>query len=201
MKRYAQATERNRQPILEVLKKIIPPSGDILEIASGTGEHGFFFAPHFSPQQWIPSDKEEECLDSIMAWREECLTNNLTFPLTIDVMLLDWHLSLLDKNISAIVCINMIHIAPWEACEGLIKGAGKLLPPDGILYLYGAYKVNNQHTSPSNQEFDQYLRSHNPFWGVRNLEDVIELGKVNHLSFLRKIPMPSNNLSLVFQKS
>lgn len=200
-KRYAIATEKNRQPILEILKEKIPPHGDILEIASGSGEHSLFFAPYFPEKQWIPSDKEKECLDSIKAWREDCLTDNLQLPLEIDVMESNWHQSLTQKNITAIICINMIHISPWEACLGLMTGAREILPFEGILYLYGAYKINNQHTTTSNQEFDNYLRSQNSAWGVRNLEDVIEVAVKNNLTFEKKIPMPSNNFSLIFRKT
>lgn len=200
-KRYAIATEKNRQPILAILKEIISSDGNILEIASGSGEHSLFFAPSFPQKQWIPSDKEKECLDSIKTWREDCLTDNLQLPLQIDVMESNWHQSLTKKNITTIVCINMIHISPWEACLGLMKGAKEILPLNGILYLYGAYKINNQHTAPSNQEFDNYLRSQNSAWGVRNLEDVIEVAAKNNLTFDKKIPMPSNNFSLIFCKN
>lgn len=199
-KRYAIATEKNRQPILEILKEIIPFDGNILEIASGSGQHSLFFAPYFSQQQWIPSDKEKECLDSIKAWREGCLTDNLELPLKIDVMESNWYQGLKDKNIKVMVCINMIHISPWEACLGLMTAAREILLLDGILYLYGAYKINNQHTATSNQEFDKYLRSQNPAWGVRNLEDIIEVAGKNNLTFEKKIPMPSNNFSLIFRK-
>lgn len=199
-KRYAIATEKNRQPILEILKEKIPANGNILEIASGSGEHSLFFAPYFPQQQWIPSDKEKECLDSIKTWREDCLTDNLQLPLEIDVMESNWHQSLTQKNITAIICINMIHISPWEACLGLMTGAREILPLDGILYLYGAYKINNQHTATSNQEFDKYLKSQNSAWGVRNLEDIIEVAAKNNLTFEKKIQMPSNNFSLIFRK-
>jgi (2Fe-2S) ferredoxin len=199
-KKYASATEKNRQPILEILKKSIPPTGNILEVASGSGEHSLFFAPHFPQQKWIPSDKEKECLDSIKAWRQDCLTDNLQSPLMIDVVESNWYQGLTNENINAIVCINMIHISPWETCLGLMTGAGKILPPDGILYLYGAYKINNQHTAPSNQEFDWYLRSQNSAWGVRNLDDVVEVAEKKDLIFEKKVSMPSNNFSLIFRK-
>lgn len=200
MKKYAQAVLKNREPILNILKQFMPNQGNILEIASGTGEHSLFFAPHFPQQRWIPSDCTSESLASIKAWGEEYPHDNLQSPLTIDVMERDWFLSLQGKEISAIVCINMIHIAPWEACLGLLAGAGQLLPKDGILYLYGAYKVNNRHTAPSNEEFDRYLRSQNPLWGVRNVEDVEKVAHHGGLELSQTIPMPSNNFSLIFVK-
>ncbi|BAQ66496.1 DUF938 domain-containing protein [Geminocystis sp. NIES-3709] len=199
-KKYAPATTRNSLPILNVLKKIISPSGNILEIASGTGEHSVFFAPHFPQQQWISSDKQQECLSSIEAWKADCVTNNLRSPLKIDVMKSNWHQELTQENINTIICINMIHISPWEAYLGLMEGANKILSIDGIVYLYGAYKINNQHTSLSNQEFDFYLRSQNSSWGVRNLEDVVKVAENNGFCLEEKIAMPSNNFSLILRK-
>lgn len=200
MKKYAQATLKNREPILNILKQFIPNQGNILEIASGTGEHSIFFALDFPQQKWIPSDRASECLASIKAWGEDYPHDNLQSPLTLDVMEKDWFLPLQSQDIGAIVCINMIHISPWEACLGLFAGAGQLLPKDGIVYLYGAYKVNNQHTAPSNEEFDRYLRSQNPLWGVRNLEDVEKVAHNCGLELRHTIPMPSNNFSLIFLK-
>lgn len=201
MKKNASATTKNRQPILNILQQFIPHQGNILEIASGTGEHSIFFAPHFPQQKWIPSDRASECLASIKAWGEEYPYPNLQSPLTIDVMEENWYFPLQEEKIGAIVCINLIHISPWEACVGLWEGAGKLLPKDGIVYLYGAYKVNNQHTAPSNEEFDRYLRNQNPLWGVRNLEDVQEVAHNFGLELIQTISMPSNNFSLIFVKN
>lgn len=199
-KKYAPATNRNRQPILEVLKEIIPSSGNILEIASGTGEHSLFFAPNFPQQEWIPSDKQKDCLDSIKAWKRDCPTDNLQQPITIDVMKPDWWKPLLSKEITVVICINMIHIAPWLACLGLIEGAKKILPVNGIIYLYGPYKVQNQHTAPSNKEFDRYLQIQDSEWGVRNLEDVVSVANDNGFVLEKLVNMPANNLSLVFRK-
>ena len=199
-KRHAPATSRNREPILKVLKQHLPSKGNILEIASGTGEHGVFFAPYFSPQQWIPSDQDPECLASIKSWRRDCSTDNLQSPLTIDVMKENWHQSLTSQNIRSLICINMIHISPWEACVGLIKGTSQILPSDGVLYLYGPYKVNNQHTAISNEQFDESLRLRNPLWGIRDLESVAKLAQENDLHLKEKIAMPANNFSLIFEK-
>lgn len=199
-KKYAPATQRNREPILAVLKEILPPQGNILEIASGTGEHALFFAPHFPQSQWIPSDIHPESLLSITAWRKDCLSDNLQPPLTIDVMKTNWYQQLLTSNIRSIVCINMIHIAPWEAYLGLIAGAKQILPKNGILYLYGPYMINNQHTAPSNEQFDQSLQAQNPSWGVRNLDDVVAIADKNGFDLEKTVTMPSNNLSVILRK-
>ncbi len=199
-KKYAPATQRNREPILTVLKEALPSKVNILEIASGTGEHAVFFAPHFPQSRWIPSDINPESLLSIAAWRKDCPTDNLQPPLTLDVAKSNWHKQLIKSKITAIICINMIHISPWQSCLGLMTGAGDLLPQDGILYLYGPYKVNNQHTAPSNQEFDQYLQAQNRAWGVRNLEDVVEIANQFGLKLEKTVAMPANNLSVIFQK-
>ena len=197
-KQYAPATERNRQPILEVLQKFIPKKGNILEIASGTGEHACFFAPYFPNQQWIPSDPDRLLRLSIEAWRQDCTSNNLQMPLEINVSLPNWEDKIDPSAIAVIIAINLIHISPWSACQGLMKGAGKILPSGGILYLYGPYKQNGKHTAPSNEAFDQSLQFRNPDWGVRNLEDVVELAEKYQLILHKIIPMPSNNLSLIF---
>jgi hypothetical protein len=200
-RQYAPATERNRQPILEVLQQVIPKEGDILEIASGTGEHACFFAPYFPNQQWIPSDRDRLLRLSIEAWRQDCTSNNLQLPWDIDVSCPDWETKLNNSaiaTIGAIIAINLIHISPWSACQGLMKGVGKILHSGGILYLYGPYKQQGKHTAPSNAVFDQSLQFRNPDWGVRNLEDVVELAEKHQLILHKIIPMPANNLSLIF---
>jgi len=200
-KQYAPATERNRQPILDVLQQVIPAEGNILEIASGTGEHACFFAPYFPNQQWIPSDPDRLLRLSIEAWRQDCKSDNLQIPLDIDVSLPNWETKLNNSaiaTIGAIIAINLIHISPWSACQGLIAGAGKILQSGGILYLYGPYKQQGKHTAPSNETFDQSLQFRNSDWGVRNLEDVVELAEKHQLILHKIIPMPTNNLSLIF---
>ncbi|MDJ0730149.1 MAG: DUF938 domain-containing protein [Crocosphaera sp.] len=199
-KQYAPATQRNREPILEVLLRVVPPSGNILELASGTGEHCIFFAPAFSPRQWIPSDPNPIARDSIEAWRQESLIKNIQSPLNINAEKLSWGLEEQQLNITTIVNINMIHISAWTACLGLMEGAKRILPSGGILYLYGPYKQGGKHTAPSNESFDQSLRSQNPEWGVRNLEDVIKVAEDKGLMFQEKVEMPANNLSVIFQK-
>lgn len=199
-KRYAPATQRNREPILEVLQKYLPPQGNILEIASGTGEHAAFFASQFPDCQWYPSDRDAELRASIIAWSKECPADNLHPPLEIDASTDNWSIETTDITINAIVNINMIHISPYSACEGLMAGAERILPTDGILYLYGPYKREGKHTSSSNEAFDKSLRDRNSQWGVRQLENVIAVAEANNLALKQVIAMPANNLSVVFSK-
>lgn len=198
--RHAPATERNRAPILEVLQHHLPEDGAILEISSGTGQHASFFAPFFAPRQWLPSDVDEDNLASIAAWRGASSANNLLAPERIDVGASDWWQRpwLVNQMINAIVNINMIHIAPWACCEGLLRGSEKLLTAGGVLYLYGPFKQGGQHTAASNEAFDTHLKNQNPLWGVRNLESVIELAAQHGLEHRATIEMPANNLSVIF---
>jgi Protein of unknown function (DUF938) len=199
-RQYAPATERNRQPILDVLLRVLPADGDILEIASGTGEHAVFFSPHFHPRRWIPSDPNPQAIASITAWSQENSLDNLNAPLNINVGESDWFQQQ-EISVKAIVCINMIHIAPWSACLGLMTGASQLLPNGGILYLYGPYKQGGKHTAPSNLDFDLSLRDRNREWGVRDLDDVVTAASDRGLKLQEVIQMPANNLSVVFHKS
>ncbi|MEA5583180.1 DUF938 domain-containing protein [Nodularia harveyana UHCC-0300] len=201
-RQYAPATQRNREPILEVLLQVLPKSGTILEVASGTGEHAIYFAPRLRPRQWLPSEQNPLLRASIAAWAQECPSDNLYLPVELDASMPIWAVekdSLPDSPILAIVNINMIHISPWSACLGLMAGAGRILPPGGILYLYGPFKQNGEHTAPSNIAFDQSLKERNPEWGVRNLEDVIAAASNENLNFKQTHQMPANNLSVVFQ--
>ena len=210
-RQYAPATERNRDSILEILLRVLPPSGTVLEVASGTGEHAIFFAPRLSPRKWLPSDPNPQLRASIAAWRHHFPTDNLYPPLDLDVSAPVWPIETgalpkwlnTDFNTSplvAIVNINMIHISPWSACLGLMAGAGRLLPPNGILYLYGPFKQGGKHTSPSNVAFDEALRAQNQAWGVRDLDDVVAAASTQHLTMLETYQMPANNLSVVFQR-
>lgn len=196
---YSPATQRNRQPILEVLQQVLPSQGIVLEVASGSGEHGVFFSPHLAPRSWLPSDISRDAIASIRAWQ-----NHSPNPFFLDPIELDVSLGHLDHplkgEITAIVNINMIHISPWSACEGLINLAQRILPIGGILYLYGPFKRQGQHTAPSNALFDQSLRLQNPDWGVRELEDVVDLASQFELQLQKIIEMPANNLSIVFDK-
>ena len=200
-RQYAPATQRNREVILDILLQVLPPQGTVLEIASGTGEHSVYFAPYLQPRQWIPSDPNPIAIASITDWQSHYPSNNLALPQLIDVTATDWSDNeyLSNQDIQAIVNINMFHIAPWQACLGLISGAKKLLPVKGILYLYGPFKQNGKHTSESNAEFDANLRHQNPEWGVRDLEDVIAIAIDQNLVLKEIKPMPANNLSVIFQ--
>ncbi|WP_019500268.1 DUF938 domain-containing protein [Pseudanabaena sp. PCC 6802] len=208
-RQYAPATQRNREPILEVLLQVLPPTGTVLEVSSGTGEHAVFLAPKLYPRQWLPSDPNPVARASISAWQQVHPAPNLFPPIAIDATDRIWPVEqdLLLPNfdpkqspIVAIVNINMIHISPWTACLGLMAGAQRILPSGGILYLYGPFKQGGQHTAPSNVAFDRSLQAQNPEWGVRNLEDVIAIAGDRNLSFLRTYTMPANNLSVVFAK-
>lgn len=196
-RQHAPATERNREHILEVLLRVLPEQGNILEIASGTGEHAVFFATHLRNSQWIPSDPNPLCRQSIEAWCANFPYNNIYPPLNIDAREKKWQI---EPNIPihSIVNINMIHIAPWTAFLGLLAGANSILPAGGILYLYGPYK-QGENTAQSNLAFDQSLRRQNPEWGVRELDLVVEEAKIAGFQLREIVPMPANNLSLLFQ--
>ncbi|MEH2164838.1 MAG: DUF938 domain-containing protein [Nostoc sp.] len=207
-RQYAPATERNREAILEILLQILPSSGTILEIASGTGEHAVFFASRLSPRLWLPTDANLELRASIIAWTEHNGCDNVHAPLELDVREPVWALEkgavaqwLNPKPIVAIVNINMIHISPWCACLGLMAGAGRILAAGGVLYLYGPFKQGGEHTAASNAAFDEYLRSQNREWGVRNLDDVVAAARAEHFILKQIYQMPANNLSVVFERS
>ncbi|HEY9853484.1 MAG TPA: DUF938 domain-containing protein [Leptolyngbyaceae cyanobacterium] len=206
-RQYAPATQRNREPILGVLQWVLPENGTVLEVASGSGEHAVFFAPRLSPRKWLPSDPDSVSRESILVWQEHSPSENLYPPLDLDVRSPIWPLEIKNQpenkylaDITAIVSINMIHIAPWSACLGLMAGASRILPFGGILYLYGPFKQGGKHTAESNVAFDEMLQSQNSEWGVRNLDDVIEAAKAKDLKWLETIKMPANNLSVVFQR-
>lgn len=210
-RQYAPATQRNREAILEVLLQVLPPIGTVLEISSGTGEHAVFFAPRLHPRKWIPSDPNPVARASIAAWREHCPADNLYPPVALDARDPVWgveqnelpellpNLDFKSDPIVAIVNINMIHIAPWSACLGLMAGARRILPLGGILYLYGPFKQGGKQTAPSNTAFDESLRMQNPEWGVRDLDEVVAVAQAQHLSLVKTVAMPANNLSIIFQ--
>lgn len=196
-RQYAPATERNREAILEVLLEVLPTTGTVLEVSSGTGEHAVFFAPRLQPRYWLPSDPNPLAIASINAWRSHTEAENLYPPISLDACQPVWELG--NVEIVAIANINMIHIAPWSACLGLMAGARRILPNGGILYLYGPFTRGGKHTSPSNVAFDESLRSQNPDWGVRDLDEVIEVAKSQQLTLVKTVAMPANNLSVIFQ--
>ncbi|MEX3810255.1 DUF938 domain-containing protein [Paraburkholderia sp. BR13439] len=195
-RQHSPSTERNREPILAVLRDALPARGRVLEIASGTGEHAIWFAGALPGLDWQPSDADEEARESIAAWTAHAGLANVRAPLALDVHQPDWGVDGLD----AVVCINMIHISPWSAAQALIDGAGRRLVDGGVLYLYGPYRRGGAHTAPSNEAFEQWLKSRNPEWGVRDMEAVVALGDAAGLTCERVVAMPANNFSLVFKK-
>jgi SAM-dependent methyltransferase len=178
------------------LKRILPSHGLVLEIASGTGEHAAFFAGELPLLTWQPTDPDERALASIVAHRAAASSANLLPPLQLDVHAEHWPIERTD----AVICCNMIHIAPWSACAGLIGGAARVLPPGGILYLYGPYKIDGRHTAPSNETFDADLRARNPRWGIRDLADVAALAQRHGFGVAETVAMPANNLSVIFRR-
>lgn len=194
---FSPASQRNREPILEVLRRVLPSSGILLEVASGTGEHAAFMAPQLSPLIWQPSDADDAMRSSIEAHVEATNSPNLMPPLRLDVHQEVWPLTRAD----ALVCCNMTHITPWSATEALFHGAGRLLSPGGVLYLYGPYITEDRPTAPSNLAFDEDLKRRNPDWGLRRLEEVVLLAEGHGLILEEVVEMPANNLSVVFHRS
>jgi len=198
---HAPATRRNRAAIADVLAgwlpAHVPAGGTVVEIASGTGEHALYFAARFPGFVWQPSDPAASHRRSIAAYRAAESLANLEAPLDIDTTAADWPL---DGPVDAVVCCNMIHIAPWAAAEGLFAGAARHLRPGGGLYLYGPFRRGGRHTAPSNEAFDAGLRAQNPAWGVRDLEDVAELAACHGFAAPLVEAMPANNLSLWFAR-
>lgn len=193
---FSPSSERNAAPILDVLRGALPAHGTVLEIASGTGQHAMCFAAALPHLEWQPSDADPQARASIAAWREHTGTANLRVPLDLDVCREPWPIDAAD----AIVCINMIHIAPWEAAIALMKGAGTRLPAGGVLVLYGPYRRGGAHTAPSNEAFDTQLRERDPAWGVRDMEAVETLAQAEGFDCEQRVAMPANNFSLVFRK-
>jgi Protein of unknown function (DUF938) len=195
-RQYASATERNRDFILDVLRDVLPTTGVILEIASGSGEHIVHFARNFPSLVFQPSDPEPEALLSVAAWVEAAQVTNVRAPIVLDASRSHWPIASAD----GIICINMVHISPWDATVGLIRGAAATLPPGSPLYLYGPYKRKGFATAPSNQAFDRNLRDRNPAWGLRDLEAVAAIAQSVGFSVPTVTEMPANNLSVVFRR-
>lgn len=190
------SAERNKGPILEVLARVLPGRGVVLEIASGTGQHVLHFARGLPGLTWQPSDPDAELRDSIaLRVRDERLAN-VKAPIDLDVTSLPWPL----RTADAAVCINMIHVAPWSATRALFEGAKALLPARHVLFLYGPYRRFGEHTSESNARFDADLRARDPEWGVRDLEAVSEVAAREGFVLAEIVEMPANNLSLVFER-
>jgi hypothetical protein len=200
-KQHAPATLRNREAIREVLARALPPSPRVLEIASGSGEHAVFFAAALPESAWMPSDVDATALASIEAYRAEANLPNLEAPLRVDVMADAWEALWKGRGVNAVVCINMIHIAPYAALVGLLRGAGALLPPGGKLVMYGPYLEDDVPTAPSNEAFDRSLRARDPRWGLRRREDVVARAEAASLLLRERVAMPANNLTLVFERT
>ena len=197
MKRHAPATERNREAIAKVLGRVLPDSGLVLEVASGTGEHAAWFAALFPSLRWQPSDPDPEALASIRGWSEEAGLANLLEPRLLDASAEIWPVDSAD----AILCINMVHISPWAATAGLMRGSGRRLARGAPLILYGPYRRAGVPTAPSNEAFDLSLKARDPRWGLRELEAVEAEAGRNGLRLERVFEMPANNVTVVFRRS
>ena len=202
----APAFHRNCEPIRAVLEKhLAGRSGDAVEVGSGTGQHVVHFARHTPDLMWWPSDLNPQHLTSIEAWRVHSGLPNIRSPLRINLSDPDWCAEMKSgqgpKDVVAVFCANVIHIAPWRVAEGLFAGAGRYLGPQGKLFLYGPFKREGEHTAPSNAVFDTNLREGNPEWGVRDISDVEKLAQDANLALVETIEMPANNLTLVFARS
>jgi hypothetical protein len=205
VKRHAPATARNRTPLLDVLRRVLPPEGKVLEIASGTGEHAVFFAEALPALRWQPTDVSSDALASIDAHRGAVFSprgtpvpSNVLPAVALDVRDEDWGEAAL--GIAAMVCINMIHIAPWSCAEALLRGAARHLPAGAPLVLYGPYRFDGVFTAPSNEMFDASLRNEDPSWGVRDLSDVTRAALACGLTRTEVIEMPANNHVIVFRR-
>lgn len=194
MKQSYPSAERNKGPILEVLRRILPSHATVLEVASGTGQHAAWFATELPGLTWQPSEAEPDLLPSIEAWRVGCA--NVNPPVLLDVAVDPWP----SQHADAVLAINMVHISPWESTEALFRGARRLLPRDGLLLLYGPYRVGGVHTAPSNEAFDRDLRARDPRWGVRDVDDIRKLAGSLAFRLDELVQMPANNLMLVLRR-
>lgn len=198
-RRHAPAVMRNRQPILDVLQSVLPDTGVVLEIGSGSGEHVTFFAGAMPRLIWQPTDVDDANLASIEAWATDHRHANLLPPLRLDAAQAPWP-GIAACSLDAIVCINVIHIAPWAVCCGLMAGAGAALRPGAPLVLYGPFTREGRHTAPSNLAFDQMLKATDPRFGVRDLEEVTAEAANHGLALDVVVAMPANNVTAVFRR-
>ena len=197
LRRHAPAAERNRQPILEVLRRVLPARGEVLEIASGTGQHVAYFAAALPALTWQPSERDASALPSIAAWCASAGAASVRAPLRLDVLDEPWPVGSYDAIFNA----NLIHIAPWDVCLALLRCARRHLASTGVLVLYGPYRIGGRHTAPSNEAFDLDLRARDPAWGVRDLEVVVEAALGQELELEERVAMPANNQTLVFRRT
>lgn len=193
----APAVARNRDAILDVLRRVLPARGTVLEIASGSGEHAIHVAAALPGLTWLPSDPEPEARRSVVAHTSRAAITNILPPLALDARDSVWPVNRVD----AIVCINMIHIAPWSATEGLMAGVGRTLAEGGILFLYGPFREGGRLSAESNVAFDASLRARDPEWGVRDREAVTDMAARHGLVASERVAMPANNLSLIFRRA
>jgi SAM-dependent methyltransferase len=194
---FTASADRNKGPILAVLERILPSSGLVLEIASGTGQHAAHFARALPGLTWQPSDPDPEFRKSVGLWIAAERLANVRAPVALDVRSVPWPVSRAD----AVLSINMVHVAPWAATRALLEGASAVLPGGGLLFLYGPYRRFGGHTAPSNAAFDARLRAQDPEGGLRDLEAVVELAAAAGLELAEVVDMPANNLSVIFRKS
>jgi len=190
------AAERNKAPILAVLQRVLPPRGNALEIASGSGQHVAFFAAAMPGWTWQPSDLGPASFDSVIAWSAGLA--NVLPPIALDVTDDDWPVT---GDFDVIYCANMLHIAPWEACSGLMRGAARHLRPRGQLLTYGPYVITGSALAASNAAFDADLRARNPAWGLRRLDDVVDAAEKSGLALRETVAMPANNHLLRFGRT
>jgi len=190
------AAERNKAPILDVLRRVLPNKGSVLEVASGTGQHVMYFADALPGLAWQPSDPDPELRELITARLHGVSLDNVEVPVDLDVLSTPWPVTRAD----AVICINMLHVAPWQATVALLRGAANTLPVLGILFLYGPYRRSGVPTASSNRAFDDELRARNPEWGIRDLDAVVELAAQTGLGLDEVVEMPANNLSVIFSK-
>ncbi len=197
-RRDAPATTRNRDPILAVLRRLLSFPGLVLEVSSGTGQHGAYFATALPHLEWQPSEYDPDAFDSIEAWAADARERGARIlpPVRLDASAASWPVERADAIFNA----NMIHISPWEVGLGLLTGAARVLSPQGLLVLYGPYKIAGAHTAESNAAFDASLRGRDPRWGVRDLEDVQAAAAEAGLAFVERVPMPANNQIVVFRR-
>jgi SAM-dependent methyltransferase len=193
---YSPAAERNREPILQRLQRLLPPQGRALEIALGTGQHVAFFAAAMPQWTWQPTDADAASLAVIAAYANDAGANNILTPVRLDVLAEPW--PAFDAKFDAIYCANMLHIAPWPACAALMRGSARNLAPGGVLITYGPYLEDAVPTSPGNLAFDESLRARDPAWGIRRLEDVTREAAKAGLALRERHAMPANNLLLVW---
>ncbi|WP_291296734.1 DUF938 domain-containing protein [Elioraea sp.] len=197
-RRFSPSAARNRDPILAVLRAHLPQRGTVLEVASGSGEHIVHLATAMGDDLLFqPSEADGEARASIDAWAREMRCRNVLPALALDATAWPWPIASAD----AVLCINMIHIAPWQATVGLMRGAASVLAPGGLLYLYGPFTVAGAHTAESNAAFDASLRARDPAWGVRDLDTLAEAARAAGFAAPEVVPMPANNLSVLFRRA